>query len=346
MLKIFYNVRNDFIEKNVQTQTLNVLDILGLHKYNIYTELSQLKGETIDMAYIDYNEVLLSHLGEYRIAKISIIVKNDDDIVVPKNFTKYSSDLMMLKTGKYYNVILNNKNYKTDNEIVMIGEDNVLQDMVRNIYTLFGNVITNTYGKYDMADIDRHITSLNIPNSGNIYYNVFTMLEGLKRCTIKKYVYKVRTDEYFTLLAPITLYLQENDKVVMTNAFVHKTTQIKFGLSDHLLAGRYDRMMYMYTNAMGILNDRVRELRKKLRLEYTPEQILVLGNIKDNLDFIGTKEDTYVRKVMGQYFMVIPIDELGHYRIPVGKKNILVSGKQMNRELYNTVCEIKTINEL
>lgn len=343
MLKVFYNLQNDLIDR--QSGNIGLLDILQASKCNIYTELSQLKGEKIDMAYININDQLLSQLGELQIKKISIITKNDDDVIVPRNFVKYSSDLMVSQNGKYYNIILNHKNFKTDNEIIILGEDNVYQDVVRNMYSLFGNVITNTMGKYSIQELTATVKSRNLPNSGNIYFSVYTMLEGLKKCVIKKNIIKVRPDEHFADLNPIISSLQTDDRLVITNLHVRKVTKLKFSIGEHLLAGKFEQISTMYSNAMSILNNKVTEMRKKIRLEYAPEQILVLGYLKDSLDFIGAKTDAYVKKTMIKYFNVIPIDELGNFRVPIGKQ-VLISGKTMNKELYVTACEIKSLNDI
>ena len=56
---------------------------------------------------------------------------------------------MKSMTGKYYNVIMNHKNYKTDYEIIVQGEDNEYQDVIRNFYSLYGNVIMSSCNTYD-----------------------------------------------------------------------------------------------------------------------------------------------------------------------------------------------------
>lgn len=343
MLKVFYNIQNDLIDR--QSGNIGLLDILQVSKCNIYTELSQLKGEKIDMAYINNNDQLLSQLGELQIKKISIIAKNEDDVIVPRNFVKYSSDLMASQNGKFHNVILNHKIYKTDNEIILLGEDNIYQDVARNLYSLFGNVITSTMSKYNIPELTATVKSRNLPNCGNIYFTVFTMLEGLKKCVIKKNVIKVRPDEHFADLNPIISSLQTDDRLVITNLHVRKVSKLKFSIGDHLLAGKFEQIYTMYSNAMGILNNKVTEMRKKIRLEYAPEQILVLGYLKDSLDFIGAKTETYVKKTMIKYFNIVPIDDLGNFRVPVGNQ-VLISGKTMNKELYASVCEVKSLNDI
>ena len=124
-----------------------------------------------------------------------------------------------------------------------------------------------------------------------------------------------------------------------------KVTKLKFSIGDHLLAGKFEQIYTMYSNAIGILNNKVTEMRKKIRLEYTPEQILVLGYLKNSLDFIGAKTEIYVKKTMIKYFNIVPIDDLGNFRVPVANQ-ILISGKTMNKELYASVCEVKSLNDI
>lgn len=343
MLKIYYNLQNDLIDR--QSGNIGLLDILQGSKCHLYTELSQLKGEKIDIAYINDNDQILSQLGEQQIKKISIITKHVDDIIIPRNFIKYSSDLMASQNGKFYNIILNNKNYKTDNEIIILGEDNIYQDVARNLYSLYGNVIMSTMSKYNISELTTTIKTRNLPNCGNIYYTVFTMLEGLKKCVIKKNIIKVRPDEHFADLNPIISSLQNDDRLVITNLHVRKVSNLKFSIGDHLLAGKFKQIYTMYSNAIEILNNKVTEMRKKIRLEYAPEQILVLGYLQDSLDFIGAKTEKYIKSTMIKNFIMIPIDDLGNFRVPIGKQ-LLISGKSMNKELYTSVCEVKTLNDI
>lgn len=343
MFKVYYNLPNDILERSAGNTGL--IDILQAAKCTICTELSQLKGEKIDMVYMMYNEQVLSQINELKIRKISLFVKGDDDVIVPKNFTKYSSDKMMAMGGKFFNVILNNKSYKADTEIIINGEDHVNQDVVRNICSLFGNVITSTLGKYEFSELAVQVKSRNLPNSGNIFYNVYTMIEGLKKCVIKKNVIKVRSDEYIFDLNQIITYLQTNDKIVTTNISVKKVSVLKFNMSDHVIGGKYERMLMMYSNTMEILNNKITDMRKKLRLEYTPEQILVVGFLKDTLDYFGAKDEKYVKETMVKNFHIIPLEQFIYYKIQVDKK-ILTTGKAYDKELYESMCDVKSINDI
>lgn len=344
MFKVFYNLSSDLIDR--AAGNVGLFDVLTASKINICTELGQLRGEKIDVAYINYDEKLLSQISDLQIKKISVVTRGDDDIVIPKNFIKYSSEQMMLLGKKCYNIIMNHKNYKTDNEIIIIGDENIYQDVVRNIYTLFGNVITCTMNKQNIAELDTHIQSRMLPNTGNIYFTVYKMLEGLGKCVIRKNIIKVNSNEYFSDLSPILYNLQSDNKLIITNLNVKRVSSLKFSIGEHLIAGKYDQLAMMFSNAMGILNNKVCDIRKKLRLEYNPEQILVLGYLKDSIDYIAAKTDTYVKQIMMKHFTIIPIDELGAYRIPCGPKHILMSGKNMNKDLYASLCEVKMINDI
>jgi len=343
MFKVFYNLQSDLVDR--QAGNIGLIDILQSLKCSILTDPNQLKGEKVDVVYMNHDEKLLAQINDLQIKKISIIIKNEDDVIVPRNFVKYSSDLTETTTGKYYNVILNHKNYKTENEFIILGEDNPHQDVVRNLYALYGNVITSTMKKYETSKLLGQIKSRNLPNCGNIYLFVHMMLEGLKKCVIKKNIIKVRPDEHFADISQVLMSLQNENKIVMTNAFMKKNSQIKFFISDHLLAGKYEQIFKMYNGAMEILNNKITEMRKRIRLEYTPEQILVLGYLKDTFYFLGGKDEKYVKETMIKNFSVVPMDVLGHFKIFIGKK-VLIKDKGMSKELYDSVNEIKTINEI
>lgn len=178
--------------------------------------------------------------------------------------------------------------------------------------------------------------------------NVYTSLEGLKKCVIKKNVIKVRTDEYFGDLVPMIACLSNSDKIITTNAYFRKTDKIKFNISDHLLAGKYEQLFQMYSNALNMLNNRLTDIRKKIRLEFTPEQILVVAYLKNNLDYLQLKNDLgnqCARETIIKNFQMIPIDDLGCYRIPYETK-FLLSGKQMDKDLHAMICEVKDMAEI
>lgn len=343
MFKIFYGLQHDIVDRTAGN--IGLIDIFQSNKFTVMTELSQMKGEKVDAAYVVYNEQMLSQLNDFNVKKVSVIVKNTDDIVIPRNFVKASSDLMITPNGKFYNVVLNNKTYKTDIEIIIQGDDNIYQDVARNMYILFGNVITSTIGTCDMTQVENKVKGSNIPNPSGLYFNIHCMLSGLNKCVIKKYVFKVKPDEYFSDLTPIITYLQSNDKMVFTNMFTPKVSQLKYSLCDHLIAGKYEQLQTMYVNARDILNNRVSDMRKKLRIEYTPEQILIVGYLKNNLDYFGSKDEKIVKQTMVKYFHIISIEDMGTYRIPCGKK-CLMTGKTFDKELLNDICTVKTINDI
>lgn len=341
MAKVFYNLPNDITDRSIH---IGLMDILQKQKCVIYTEVNQLKGEKIDVAYIMYNETLITQIADLPIKKMSIFSKGDDKIIIPRNYVKYSSDVVQ-SMSNMYNIIINNRMYKTETEIIIVGVDNIHQDVVRNIYTLYGNVITSTLSKYDKAQLDVSITSRNLPNSGGMYYVVYTALEGLKQCSIKKNIIKVRSDEHFSDLRPVIGPLTNCDKIILSNVSVKKVSAMKYSIGDHIIAGKYDQLLSMYTGAIGILNDKIRYIRKKLRLDYTFEQILAIGYLKDSLDYIRGCDEKYVKEIMIKNFAIVPIDDLGYYAIPCGE-TIFTNIPNVNADLYQKNCFVKSINDI
>lgn len=333
--KIFYNLPNDIIEKKIGCPSL--LDVLQKMKFTIYTELQMLRGEKIEIAYIMYSEQLLNAISEMGIRKISVFSKGDDDIIVPKNYVKYSSD-SMISMNNMHNIILNNKNYKTENEIIITGTNDIHQDVLRNIYLIFGNVIMSTLQYYDTKNIECFIKSRNIPNSNNIYYNAYTALEGLKKCVVKKNIVLLRSNEYFSDLSKILLAIPNNDKIVTCNLGWSKTCVMKYGVGDHIIAGKHELLIPMYTNIVNMLVNKLFDIRKKLRLEYTAEQILAIGLLYDKLYFFGAKDNVYAKEIVEKNFIIIPLDEMGYYYIPWGNHTLTPTTPP--------TCPVKTIADI
>lgn len=321
----------------------NLLEVIN--KFHVITELPALKTEKVAIAYIVYDEHLLMQLSELNINKISVFSKGDDDIIIPRNYTKFSSDPMLSSTGKYFNIILNHKNFRPDVEILVHGEENPTQDVTRNLYSAFGNVIMCTYNATRKAEMEFQIVARNYPNPGNIYYDTQTILEGLGKCIFKKYVIKVKADEYFSNLQPIISFLSSTDKVVFVNASFKKISDFKFGISQHLIAGKFEQLEQMFRTTFETLNNRIDKLRKKLHLSYSPEQLLALGYLSDKIDFVMAKDDKYVKDIMVKHFHIFNIDDLGNYSLCIGDK-ILTNNKSFDRNLYISACEVKTLNDI
>lgn len=339
MIKVYYGLVSDIVEKG--NGNISLLDVLQKNKYTIYTELSQLRSEKIEIAYINYNETVLTQICDLNIKKISVFTKGDDNIIVPRNFVKYSSNAMIYPSG-FYNIILNNIKYKPDNEIIITGKGDKLQDLLRNIYSMFGNVIMSVIGNYDVDAVKSYILSRSIPNTGDIYFNAFTALEGLKRCVTKKNIVIMRCYEIFTDITAIIQALQSNEKIVITNAGTRKVSKLKYNIGDHIIAGKYSQIFSMYSNAINILNNKVCEMRKKLRIEYTPEQILTVSCLFDKIDYMASRDEKYVRELLQKNFIMVDIDALGTYKIPWGQ-SYFTNG---NKEIYAQLCEIKNINDI
>lgn len=341
MAKVFYNLPNDITDRSIH---IGLMDVLQKQKCVIYTEVNQLKGEKIDVAYIMYNETLIAQIADLPIRKMSIFSKGDDNIIIPRNYVKYSSDVVQ-SMNNMYNIIINNRMYKTETEILIVGHDDIHQDVVRNIYTIYGNVITSTLSKYDKTQLDMSIQSCNLPNSGGMYYIIYTAVEGLKQCVIRKNIIKVRSNEHFSDLRPIIGSLTNCDKIILSNISVKKISMLRYSIGDHIIAGKYDQLFTMYSGALNILNDKIRYIRKKLRLDYTFEQILTIGYLKDSLDYIRGCDDKYVKEVMTKHFAIIPIDDLGYYAIPCGEV-MFTNTPSVNIDLYQKNCFIKSINDV
>jgi hypothetical protein len=308
-----------------------------------------------------------------------------------------------------YNVIMNNVKYKTDLEIIITGMDDKYQDVVRNVYAMYGNVIMSTMSKYNIKEVDNFIKSKNIPNVGGIYYNVHTILEGLKKSMIRKNIIITNGRDLFSdisaihkILSPsgdannsdsivqiintmtstsssnsnsttlsqnnhnnhnnsvsnnkgknvvkptpipvITPIIQNTgEKIIITNIGTRKISKLRLCIGDHLIAGKHSQLMMAYSNTIGILNDKVTGLRKKMRLEYTPEQIYTLGFLIGGLDYLAVRDDNYVKKIMSDTFQMININELGYYRIQCGQNYMTPASE---KSIYNSMCEVNDFGEL
>lgn len=346
MIKVYCDLTIDLIDKSMCQYGLT--EIFLQNKYTVLTQLAQLKGEKVDVAYIMYDERTLAQLSELSIKKFSIFSKGDDDIVIPKNLVKYSSEPVISLQGKYYNIVLNNRNYKSDVEIIIHGIDSPVQDLIRNIYIVHGNVITSTLGKYNKTELDKKIKLQNLPNTGDIFYNTFTMIEGLKQCSVRKTIVKVKSDEYYGDIRQLLMSVPTIDKIYTSNVAFRKSSSLKLCMGDRLLIGKYEQISNAYENIMALLNNRLNNIRKKIKVPLSPEQITTMGFVINMIDYMSFNTDQtgeYSKNLLTQVFIIQPVDELGCYSVGYGK-GALMSGKLHNKDLYAQLCEVKNIADL
>lgn len=342
MFKIFYDMKNDIVEKSGGNN--GFLDMLQKSKFTVYTEMAQIRGEKIDAAYIPHNEKTINQLAEIGVKKMSIFSTSVDNVTIPKNYVKVSVD-KMVSLKNCYNIVLNNKNYSTDIEFIIQGEDDAYTDVARNVYILYGNVITSTWSKYDMPSLKARIAASNLPNFNNIYVHVYTTLEGLKKCVIKKFIFRVNSKECYTGLQSVIEYMKNNpDKIICNNVGFKKISQnTKYTISDNLIIGKYDAIMLMYYNAINMLHNKMTDIRKRIRLEFNLGQILAIGYLMGKIDFIQAGNEKYIKEIMLKYFYIFPLEELGQFYLIVHDNPLTT---QIDKDLYDNVCEVTSINDL
>lgn len=165
-----------------------------------------------------------------------------------------------------------------------------------------------------MPDIsDKH-------NSQNIYYQCFSVSEGLKKISCK-YVIKLRTDEFYSSLSQIVKKLPR-DKVSTANIFVRDIHYKHFHLSDHIIIGETSILFPSFNNLksyidfchikkvdkLNILNTRIpAEVKITLFILFELEKITFLN--WNNL----SKKDVY--SLLLKNFYVLNVYSLYPYSI-------------------------------
>jgi hypothetical protein len=273
------------------TRILQELDI------DILTRFDQLKGVTIEVAYIDYSDKIITQFQNVNIRKIFVISNITDTVVVPKDFVKFSSNAT--SNGQVI-VVLNHKDYITECEIVLNGAVHVNRDMQHMISALYGNTIVNDLINYNLAPIENAIKSRQLPNPNNLYIHVYITLEGLHKCDIRKKVILLQSDVLMVNMEKIMSFVSNSDKLITLDK-----PSTPLGINDTTIAGMHEVLLKMFTNVAQILNNKVIDLRRKLRLEYTPDQIIMMGYMMDKIDYIAARQIEYQRKIVDKWVVYI-----------------------------------------
>jgi hypothetical protein len=101
--------------------------------------------------------------------------------------------------------------------------------------------------------VETFVKQNKIINDQNVYLQVQSTLDGLKKCT-SNYSIKVRADEYYLNWDDFISKMVENpDKIITNNVFFRKVERYPFHISDHIIGGLTENMVDMFRNTKRAL---------------------------------------------------------------------------------------------
>lgn len=275
-----------------------------------------------------YNELEL--LINKEIEKIIIIDKRKNKIDIKmENYSKtcnieYKDDILEVYIKKGIN---------EDITFIVQGkiDDNMYFKNISNLVR-YGMVVESVWGRNDLNEetVNNHIRSKGINNGQNIYYQVYSVVEGLKKCETE-YAIKVRADEYYDNWEKyIKKIREERNKIITTNIFFRNPKNFAYHISDHIIGGRKESMEKMFYSCKENLD-------KKKQLVIAngniPEQLLTISYLNElNVDIRKEK----AREHTIRYFYIVDINDFEDFVV-----TYTVSGSPRKRHWVNGIDDLK-----
>ena len=204
----------------------------------------------------------------------------------------------------------------------------------KNISNLvrYGMVVESIWGRNDLVEecVNEHIRANGINNGQNIYYQVYSVVEGLKKCETE-YVIKVRGDEYYDNWEKyIKKIKEERSKIITTNIFFRHPKNKAYHISDHIIGGTRENMEKMFYSCKDNLD------KKKILVlanSHIPEQLLTISYLNElNIDITikNANENTV------KYFYIVDLNDFEDFIV-----TYTVSGSPRKRHWVNGIDDLK-----
>lgn len=194
--------------------------------------------------------------------------------------------------------------------------------LIKNILNAskYGNVILSVWGTNGLneQEVRTYIRCKNIPNGQNVYLQVYSSLQGLRKSKTK-YTIKIRGDEYYDKLNKMIEKMKnDHNKIITSNIFFRKISYKPYHISDHIIGGITENMLKMFEmckkrldnkNSFSILNPNCPEqwLTASYMINYYKESELNISNAKYH---------------MIKHFDIVRLEEFGDFTISFHGKTL------------------------
>ena len=158
-----------------------------------------------------------------------------------------------------------------------------------------------------------------IYNGANIYYQIVSTLEGLKKVKTK-YTFKLRSDEKYSNLDKVIKDF-DPDKLMCANIYFRPIKYASYHISDHFFLGNTKILLETFTKLKEYFDIGLGDNLNILHNKYSAEQLIaifyIVSHKKISIEsLINKKNDKkFVYKVMKEYFDVFDVKNLKPYII-------------------------------
>lgn len=253
------------------------------------------------------------YFGEYRDIKpnkgMVIVAKSGDDI---KKLDLYTLETSYCYNNAHYLFYRKNGVVYDNVTIIIQGRDTPTTILTACFAFINAKIVISTWNKYNFEQIEHNVKKNGYHNRGNIYYQLYTTLQGLELVTTK-YVIKIRSDEIYSNFDNLIDLMINNPKYIITgNQFIRPIRSYPYHISDHLICGKTENLSTMCKNANYLIESRKVSNSFFDKYRMVPEQILTIGYLY-GLNPGHTFSITNAKLDMITHFISISPEEMGGY---------------------------------
>jgi hypothetical protein len=258
----------------------------------------------------------------------------DTNVIVKKSAIDDLKDWNLIIVQDKYIYYKNPKN--TDITFIVQGlpRSDTYVKLICNLLK-FGHVEISTWDVLDQDEVIDYIKTNDIQNGQNIYLQVYTTLEGIKKCKTK-FAIKVRADEWYeNFTAFITVMKRAPNKITTHNMFFRTHGQYPYHISDHIIGGTTDNMLKMFTTCKHMLDTKQKLPKIPRMLDCCPEQWLTVAYMKCFYKDEELLSD--ITKKMMTHFQILPVNLFNDFLLRYtseGKRYIITGTQELKDHLH------------
>lgn len=244
-------------------------------------------------------------------------------------------------------LFLHNNNH-TDDDVSFIIQglyDETMFMASSCILFLFGTIIPSTWKHLNnFEDVRCKVKKNNYCNIYNVYYQVYTTYDGLKRCTTE-YCVKTRCDElYCDWQEYLSNMRRYPHKLMCNNVYFYKSRRCVYHASDHIIGchtALFKKFMHFAKHLLET-NNIPRFIRRA-------EQVLTYCYLKvRNVDVksIDPADKDYINQFMCEHYVVIPVKSFNYFLVRSRYRSGKITVSPDNIREYTFITPIERIHDV
>jgi hypothetical protein len=328
-----YTVRykENFVNKSDKLRIYISDEFINLKQYFNKLDFIEIVDDINDYC-LDY--IYCSHNSIYFVPpKKGLIIKGNIESINTSNCIKefkYTYD-----NNNYY--FLRNKNSSyifNDLSFIVQGLDTENTIELLSILFIYAKIILSTWSQYDFNNIKKQVETKYIYNNNNIYYQVYTTLNGLEKVSTL-YSVKIRSDEFYLDFNTFINSLYEHpNKIVVADITIRRSQKIAYKFCDHIIGGLTKNLLDMFKQASYLITNNIANTTLFHYDTWSSQQILSLGYLS-NVYPMNTLSIDKSESLMTKHFLYINVYSFKMFKIIYTRENLRLGSRKIEVHVPN-----------